>query len=335
MPSPVKDARQVVLLALDGLGWEQLQAFADDCPTLARMAGAAITTVAPTTTATALTSLATGLTPGEHGIMGYRMPVQGELLQVLRWGTDAGDARKRIRPQSAQRIPAFFGASVPAIAKEEFAESGFTQAHLQGVRYLGWKFSSTLVGHVVKEIAANEPFIYAYYDGIDKVAHRYGLSDFYRLELQAADRLVSDLLQRIPSDAVLLVTADHGHVEVDEIITLDPSVRQLTRLQSGEGRFRWLHANWGSAGDLWVAAKKAHGDVAWIMSQGALIEGGWFGPNVTDAARSRLGDVALIPFRPVSFEDPAEHTPVQLLSRHGSLTSAELLVPLLAARGLG
>jgi predicted AlkP superfamily pyrophosphatase or phosphodiesterase len=63
MPEPVRSARQAVLLVLDGLGWDQLRTDRHLMPTLAAMTGGPITTVAPTTTATALSSIATGLTP--------------------------------------------------------------------------------------------------------------------------------------------------------------------------------------------------------------------------------------------------------------------------------
>ena len=86
-PEPVRHARQVVLLIVDGLGWDQFVDHQALMPTLAGFVGGPITTVAPTTTATALASIATGLTPGEHGLVGYRMALQGDVLNVLRWVT--------------------------------------------------------------------------------------------------------------------------------------------------------------------------------------------------------------------------------------------------------
>ena len=85
LPESVRAARHVVLLVLDGLGWAAIQAHGQLMPNLAAMDGDAITTVAPSTTATALTSIATGLAPAQHGIVGYRMLVGGEVLNVLRW----------------------------------------------------------------------------------------------------------------------------------------------------------------------------------------------------------------------------------------------------------
>src|SRR5438105_14515761 len=86
LPAVAADAPQVVLLTIDGLGWDQLKERAHLAPTLAAMEGGAITSVVPTTTATALTSLTTGLPPARHGIVGYRVRVDGgEVLNVLRW----------------------------------------------------------------------------------------------------------------------------------------------------------------------------------------------------------------------------------------------------------
>ena len=180
-------------------------------------------------------------------------------------------------------------------------------------------------------LRAGEPFVYAYYEGIDKVAHEYGLADHYDAELTYVDRLVADLADVLPRGAALVVTSDHGQVHVgDNIVKLDREVLDQVSFQSGEGRFRWLHARSGRADALLAAAVGAHSDDAWVLSQEQMIAEGWFGPVVTDAARSRLGDVALVAKRLVSFHDPDDSGPFELISRHGSLTPAEMLVPLLA-----
>lgn len=333
MPEPVAGADQVVLLVLDGLGWEQLLTRRHLAPTLAGMAGRAIHTVVPSTTATALTSIATGLSPGEHGVVGYRIEVRGEVLNVLRWTTAAGDARRRVPPRELQPLPAFLGANVPVVTKAEFAGTGFTLAHLHGARHFGWRMPSTLAAEIRRNLSLGERFVYAYYDGVDKVAHEYGLGEFYEAEVAAADRLVAELLEDLPAGAALLVTADHGQIDVgDHVVVLAPAVAALVVLQSGEGRFRWLHAVPGAAGDLLDAATDAHGDVAWVVSAEQLLDEGWFGPVVTPAAAGRLGDVALVAREPIAFDDPTDTGPFQLVSRHGSVTSAEMLVPLVAGR---
>jgi len=103
-------------------------------------------------------------------------------------------------------------------------------------------------------------------------------------------------------------------------------------LLSGEGRFRWLHARDGAVDDLYAAAEEWHGDRAWVRTRDQVIAEEWFGPKVSPAAAARFGDVVLAAQAPVAFEDPADTGPYRLQSRHGSLTSAEMRIPLLAVR---
>ena len=332
MPAPVRDAAQVVILVLDGLGWDQFVDNRAHMPTLATFDGGPITTVVPSTTATALTSITTGLTPGEHGLVGYRIDVGGDILNVLRWSTTAGDARRKYEPQRLQPFSPFMGESVPVVTKADFDRTGFTDAHLRGQRMLGWRAASSLAVTVGQLLRNGEPLVYTYYDGIDKIAHERGFGAYYEAELRSADDIVEQVRAQLPDGASLLVTADHGQVDVGSNTTvLGDEVLKLTKYQSGEGRFRWLHARPGVDADLYQAALAEHGDVAWIMSRQELIEGGWLGPVVSPPVAARLGDVAVITKTPISFHDPADSGPFPLVCRHGSLTSAEMLVPLLAS----
>jgi predicted AlkP superfamily pyrophosphatase or phosphodiesterase len=330
LPAEVLDASQVVVLVLDGLGWDQLTERRHLAPVLSSMVGGPITSVAPSTTATALTSITTGLAPGEHGVMGYRVAVAGEVLNVLRWSTAQGDARQRIDPRVFQGNDPFCSQRPCIVNKADFASSGFSTAHLLGSRFRGYRQISTMLVELRRSLQAGEPFVYTYYDGIDKVSHEYGLGEFYDAELEAVDRLVADVLGLLPRDAVLVITADHGQVHVgDHIITPHADVLANVAMQSGEGRFRWLHARSGRQQAVLEAATAHHGDVAWVVTRDQTVDEGWWGERVTDAARDRLGDVALVAFEPVSFHDPADSGPFELIGRHGSLTPAEMYVPLL------
>ena len=332
-PAPLADAEQVVFLLIDGLGWEQLQRWSALAPTITGLTGGPITTVAPSTTATALTSISTGLTPGEHGIVGYRVDLGGEVVNMLRWWSARGDARNRIPPRDVQSQRAFLGASVPVVSKAELQNSAFTEAHLWGVRHHGWRVPSNLVVEVQRLLEQREPFVYAYYDGLDKVAHEFGFGPYYDAELRSIDRMVGDLLSVLPSGAVLCLTADHGQVDVgDRVLPPCAEALALTRYQSGEGRFRWLHARHGAANDL-LQACAPHSDVAWVVSREQVIDEQWFGPYLSSVVAKRLGDVALVARDDVSFDDPADSGPFTLVCRHGSLTSAEMYVPFLAGTG--
>ena len=330
MPSGLAECRQVVLLVLDGLGWDQLQERVAIAPTLAGMAGTPITTVAPTTTATALASIATGLTPGEHGLIGYRIVLGGEVVNVLRW-TAHGDDRSRSQPPAeVQRFPAFLGRSVPVVSPVELTGTAFSAAHLGGCQPVAIRAASSLAIEVGELLGRGERFVYAYYGLVDKIAHERGFGPYYDSELRTADRLVADVLAALPPGAALLVTADHGQVQVGANI-VHPSLALLgmVSLQSGEGRFRWLHAKRGAADELLAAARDEFADVAWVHSRAELLELGWFGPRVPPTVAGRLGDVAVVPHAPVSMHDPDDSGPFELICRHGSLTSAEVRVPLL------
>lgn len=331
-PAPVNGADQVVLLVLDGLGWEQLQERSALAPTLAGLDGGPITSVVPSTTSTALASIATGLTPAEHGIIGYRIDMGGgDVMNVLRWSTAGGDARRRYVPREVQPFPAFLGQAVPVVSKIELEASGFSGAHLAGAPMTGWRVMSNLPVEIAAQLAAGHQLVYAYYDGVDKVAHEKGFGAYYDAEIRMVDRLIGDVLDVLPAGAVLLITADHGQVQVGpNTLPPAPEVLGLTKYQSGEGRFRWLHALPGAAGELLATATAAHGDVAWVVSRSQVIDEGWFGPSTPGPIAKRLGDVALVARDPISFDDPADSGPFQLVCRHGSLTSAEMLVPLLA-----
>lgn len=330
MPSIVAGAPRIVVLLLDGLGWNQLRSHQQHMPTLSSFEGGHITSIAPSTTATALTSLVTGLSPGEHGLIGYRIDMGNTVMNVLRWGDETGDLRRSFPPETTQPCPPFLGLSVPVLSKAELEGSGFTRAHLNGVKHMGWRASSSIPVLVRAALDAGEEFVYAYYDGVDKIAHERGFGAYYDAELRAADGLVADILSVLPADTVLLVTADHGQVHVGEnTIIPSSSVTSHVDHQSGEGRFRWLHAKRGRESALLDAARE-YSDVAWVVNREQVLDECWFGPRVSEPVARRMGDVALVAHGPVSFEEPLDGGAFDLVCRHGSLTEDEMLVPLLA-----
>ncbi len=336
LPEPARHAGQIALLVLDGLGWEQLIERWQLVGAMAEMVGGPITSVVPTTTAAALTSITLGMPPARHGVVGYRLAVTGpsgdEVLNVLRWRTASGDARPFLPPTGFQPRPAFAGRGVPAVTKAEFGPTGFTAAHLSGTRQVGWWQASGLAVEVGQLLAAGEALVYAYYDGVDKVAHIHGFGPHYDAELVAADRLVGDLLAVLPPGAALVLTADHGQVHVGEgSRPLDPDLLSQTTRLSGEGRFRWLHVPPGTEATVAAAARERYRDEAWVWTLDQLDDGGWYGGRLTPVMRARLGQVALVPFAPVSYSDPADTGDARLMCRHGSLTPAEMYVPLLAS----
>lgn len=333
LPIAVDPRRPQVLVVLDGLGWDQLMDRSASTPVLREMDGGPITSVAPTTTATALTSITTGLTPGEHGVVGYRMAIDGSVMNSLRWwSADQGDLRRLVPPDALQPYEPFLGQRVDYVSKAEFARTGFTGAHLRGAELHGYRTTAVMVSEIGRVVRSGAPFVYAYYDGVDKVAHEYGLDMRYDAEVAFVDRLVGDIIDAVPAGTQVHVTADHGQVDCGyDLRPIEPAVEALTVGLSGEARFRWLHAAPGAETDLLAAAVDAHGRSAWVRSLEQMIDDRWFGPTVRPEVLERYGTVALVPFEPFGFDDPDDSGPFPLIGRHGSLTRAEMLVPLLTA----
>ncbi len=321
---------RVVLLVLDGLGYLQLQDRARDLGTLGSLRVIPACSTAPTTTATALTSLTTGAVPARHGVLGYRMALGGStVLNVLRWSVN-GQASPPLAERVAPIAP-FLGANPVAVTKATYAETAFTKVHLRGARLRWWSTMSQVVSRILEALALGERFVYAYYEGVDTTAHEFGLGAAYERELRLVDTMVGMLLERLPRGVALVVTADHGEVEVGGgAIRLDDALRRRCHLVSGEGRFRWLHAR-ERPEELAALCRARFGEIAEVLTRREAIERGLFGGAVPPTFEGRLGDVALVATEPVWFEDPDDQGTLRMRARHGGLSGAELLVPVAVA----
>jgi len=253
------------------------------------------------------------------------------VLNVLRWEMENGDEAPS--PESIQPHPAFGGRSMPVITKSEFRGGGFTRAHLGRARFDGWAVPSMLVERARRLIQSGEEMVYAYYAGIDLIAHLRGMDDgFFSAELAFVDRLVDDLLDVLPADAALLVTADHGQVPLsrDSWLSL-AELNDDVDCYSGDGRLRFAHTRAPDA--IAAAAEEILGPRAWVFTRERFLDEGWLGPGAKPDVIARVGDVVLAARAPVAFIDPDLPQEVRLRTGHGSMTADEMLVPLLAARG--
>ena len=113
---------------------------------------------------------------------------------MLRWSTAAGDARQTHPARQAAAHAPFLGERPPVVTRAEYRRSGFTGAHLDPARFWGYRTLATMVTEVERLLRAGEPFVYAYYDGLDKVAHEYGLGEHYDAELAWIDHTVERIL---------------------------------------------------------------------------------------------------------------------------------------------
>jgi hypothetical protein len=331
-PAWVAQARQRVLLLIDGLGWELYHRFASSLPSLADFDGTRITTVVPTTTATALPSLTTGRTPGEHGMLGDRMRVGGRVLSVLQWTVARG---RPPSPEAVQPHPPFTAGRVAVVSHHKFAGSGFSAAHLRGAPYHGYEDVDDLVRRVGDCLDEGAQVVYAYLPDLDRTAHERGMGhDAFGHALALCDRVVRGIRQLLPAGAALLVTADHGHVTTDPAARIDlRPLLPMVSAMAGSTRMRYLHARSGAVADLLAAARELVGSAAWVHDRAQVVAAGWLGPNTRPVVAGRLGDVVLSARGEATLVDPGDPFQARLLTMHGSLTPAEMYVPLLTTRG--
>lgn len=332
-PEPARRASTVVLLVVDGLGTRLLRRHAVHAPQLTVMAQRTITATVPSTTAAGLTSIATGAVPAVHGLVGYRFRVGGRVLSALRWEFPGGDAGPA--PAATQPVAPFLGRRVVVVNKTDFTTSGFTRAHLRGASFVGYDDVEEVPGHVAQAVGAGERFVYAYDDRVDKAAHAEGLdSDDVVDAVRGADRTVAGLVEALPPDAAVLVTADHGHVDVDpdKVIDLAP-LRPFTAHMAGDARLRSVHAAAGAAAELLARATRWYSHLAWILTRDQVAGSGLLGARPGLGVASRLGDLVLVAKDDFALIDPGHRQEAGLASMHGGLSPDEMEVPLLAARG--
>ncbi|MQA24969.1 MAG: alkaline phosphatase family protein [Micromonosporaceae bacterium] len=345
---PAAEARRIAVLLVDGLGHHLLPLAAPAAPTLADMASgrlggvASLTAGFPSTTPTSLVSVTTGAPPGQHGVLGFTVNIPGtrRVLTHIVWRDDPDPLRwQPLRTQFAVAEAA--GVTVSVVSPPEFSGSGLTRAMFRGVAYRGASTTDEIVAEVLAGLAPPRSLVYAYTPYVDRAGHLAGVgSPEWLAAVGEVDVLVSRLLAGLPADAALLVTADHGMLDVpaDERIDLDgraaSQLRAGVRVIAGEPRVRYLHTKRGAAADVIATWRAALGDRAWVISREEAVAAGWFGP-VPEAHLARIGDVVAACRGRLALTASRREPPItsKLLAYHGSSTALEMIVPLLIARG--
>jgi hypothetical protein len=335
-------ARRIAVLLVDGLGADLVRAHADVAPTLAALASPAgdLSAPCPSTTPVSLATLGTGLPPGSHGILGFVTDVPGEdrALNHVQWrddpDPDVWQAERTVFEQSA-------AAGVPAtvVGPYAYAGSGLTRAVYRGAAYPGAVGHGDVCALILHSLAATpRALVYGYIAELDLTGHVRGVgSAAWRAELAFVDRLVEELVAGLPDDAALLVTADHGMLDVPDDTRFDldeePALLDGVRLLAGEPRARYVHAVPGAEADVLNRWREVLDHRAWVGSREEAVATGVFGP-VDERVAGRIGDVVALARGSWALTTPRlEPGPSRLVGYHGSLTATELAIPLLAAHG--
>ncbi len=331
-------SRRVCLLLVDGLGHHLLREHAEHAPFLSGLAGREIDAGFPSSTATSLASIGTGLLAGEHGIVGYTFEAGTEVLNALTWSRHDDhhhDLRKTLVPEVVQPHPTTFeraaaaGVAVSTVAPMAQRVSGLTRAVLRGSWFVGAAGFGDLVLAAAGGLTPDRSFCYAYHADLDTIGHFYGPgSEQWLLQLEFVDSLAERIAARLPAGSALVVTADHGMITAGERIDFDtePLLWEGVRLITGEPRTRYLHVESDEVLDVW---RSFLGDRAEVLTRAEAVAAGWFGP-VAPIAADRIGDVVVaMKGDAVLVRSQAERRFAALTGFHGSRTREELAIPLL------
>lgn len=326
-----------VVLLVDGLGAAQLAQHAGHARTLAgaQTAKSAIGVGFPTTTAAAITTFTTGTRPGAHGHVGYSVldPANDRVVNQLS-GWDA-----RLDPRTWQRMPTVFeqaetlGVPSFAIGPARYSDSGFTAAALRGAQYLSAASMADRFARTRTVLSTTRSaLVYVYVPELDMAAHRHGVaSGEWTAELEELDGELRAFLPALGSRQGLLVTADHGVVDVPESahVILDPAWLAGVRHVAGEPRALQLHLDAGvDAEQVAERLRTALGRAAWVATRDAAVAGDWFGA-VDPAVAPRIGDVLVVARTRTAFYTSSDDRGRSMVGQHGALTPEEVAVPLL------
>lgn len=331
------EASSYVVFLVDGMGSELLRRYAHAAPYLCSLLDRQPpgTAGVPSTTATSLTSLGTGLPPGAHGLVGYtsRIPGTDSLLNALQWSKDVDPHEWQPHPTAFQTLREL-GVPVTVVNKREFRGSGLTEVSQRGADYVGADKVGERIAAAMHHSSVPGSITYLYDGDLDWTGHRHGVASLPWLQqLSIIDAEVEQLRDALAPSTRLLVLADHGmidsppsaRIDVDEQLEL----RDGLVLLGGEARFRHLYCHRGSVNDVVATWREVLGDRATVAARDDAIAEGWFGA-VAPAVLPRLGDVLVAAHGDhavmSSAQFPYETT---LVGLHGSMTPDEMLIPLL------
>lgn len=330
-------ADRFVVLLVDGMGLDLVREHAELAPHLAALPNLeGVLAGIPSTTSVSLTSLGTGLRPGTHGMAGYtcRIPGTQRFLNTLSWHDSVDPEQWQPHRNVLQRL-ADDGVAVTVVNNPDFEDSGLTRCSQRGVPFVGANRPWDRLAAVVDAVEVGDrSLVYAYEPSLDHTGHGHGVaSEEWRTVLTQVDRDVQDLRAALPDDVVLVVTADHGMVDVpvaDRFDLVDhPGLRNDVVLVAGEARFRHVHTRSGSERAVAKKWRQKLGDRAEVRLREDAEE--WFGP-LDPAVRGRFGDVVVAALDDFAvFASDVFSIELKLRGFHGSITGRERRIPVLVS----
>jgi hypothetical protein len=330
--------RRIAVLLVDGLGAYQLPLLSPLAPTLGDLVDAgALTSGFPSTTPVSLATLGAGVAPGAHGVLGFtvRKP-DGGVLNHIRWDDDPDPLAWQPMPTRFEQAAAA-GVAVTLVTQPEFEGSGLTVAANRGATFVGAADLDATAARMLDALrdGSGPALVYGYHAELDHFGHVAGVgSPAWQDAARGVDRLLDRLVDGLPPGCALLITADHGQLNVPWSarfdMAADPALAAGVTGVAGDPRVRYLYAADGGVDDVIAAWREVLGDVASVVSRDEAIDGGWYGP-VPSEHRGRIGDVVVscLGRHVVLASDREPPEVAKLIAYHGSVTAAEMTVPLL------
>ena len=327
-----------VLILIDGMGQDAIDKYGYQFPIFAELKQVKkLYTNFPSTTATSLSTLGTGVLPGVHGMLGYTVRVprsDNRLLNALKWD-------ERVDPVMWQKVPTLFeravtsGVSVTHVAAKRYEGSGFTQAALRGAKYVGANGIDEMVTAVAAALKPQPSFVYTYLNTLDSAGHSDGVgSDKWLTALQQVTEFITKVKQLAPAGTRIWVTSDHGMVNSTEQVILgqDNKLLENVTLIGGEPRARHIYIKAGAIAETITQWQEFLGSKVRVLSKDNAIKDGLFGPVVTEDSHDRLGDLIAIANNDLILVDPARvREESSMVGHHGGVTDIEVEIPLLLA----
>lgn len=332
-------ATSTVLVLVDGLGEENMVSARGHARFLlsSNHERRVISTVFPSTTAAALVSLMTGEFPGQHGIAGYRIlePESGHVINQL---TELGSAPTNWMSSTllAERLEG--RADVFVVGRTKFADSALTKTVYRGATYVASESFAERCATASDLARTSGRLVLVYASELDSAAHKFGVaSSKWTDALELVDSGLQDLRRTLPVTVSIVVTADHGVLDVSEgqhIVFERGVLTEGVTHVGGEPRCLQLYLE--SPGHLDAVVREwrsAHSDVAHVLTRNEVIESGVLG-RVAESVIPRLGDVFVMAHGNVVFYDGRElnTSPQRMVGQHGSLSSTEMRIPLVELR---
>lgn len=341
----LKKCKNIVLLLIDGLGYEYLQKYAQGSE-LEKHCLKKITSVFPSTTASAVTALETGVPPQQHGITGWFMFLKeiGVLAKILpfkaRYGgslfTDEKIQRKDIFTEKkiVDKIKANGFVFYPEHIVDEKVNK--RSKKLSAYRNLTDLFSQ--IKNKIK-LSNRRKYIYAYWDCFDALCHKYGNgSKQVKSHFEKLDKKISLLVRSLKkTNTAIIITADHGLIDTPQdskkIYLKDHPklIETLTMPLAGEPRVAYCYVHPDKSKDFEKYIENNLGYCCEIYKSEELLKKGVFGlGKVNNKLVDRIGDYILVMKETYVIKDFLMTEKEKFhIGNHGGTSKEEMFVPLI------